>query len=223
MAITKCKECGNEISSRAAACPKCGAPIRQTSGCAKFALGLIIFVVLLGVFGSYVGDRNQGTNPTTTAPASQGTTHPPRAPSDTHASWRYSTQPDKIHNKTTVFDQLESDNSIDYGFPYGTQSMLLTVRKAPSDGTTVYVSIKKGQLICDISDGCPIEVRFDSSPPMTFTGRTPSDYSSDTLFLIPAQKFIANLRKSKRTVIEVVFYQHGAVQYEFNTDGFHWE
>lgn len=58
---------------------------------------------------------------------------------------------------------------------------------------------------------------------MTFTGRTPADYSSDTLFLVPEERFITNLRKSKSTVIEVVFYQHGAVQYEFSTEGFQWK
>lgn len=29
MALVKCGECGNEVSDRAAACPKCGAPVTQ--------------------------------------------------------------------------------------------------------------------------------------------------------------------------------------------------
>ena len=129
---------------------------------------------------------------------------------------------DKIHNKASAWNQLESDNSVEFGFPYGGQKMTLTVRKTPSSGTNVYVSMRNGQLICDISNGCPIKVKFDTAPPMTFTGRTPSDYSSNTLFLVPEERFIAQLRKSKSAVIEVVFYQHGSVQYEFTTTGFEW-
>jgi hypothetical protein len=223
MAMTRCKECGNEISTKATICQKCGAPITRTTGCAKFALGLIILVVLIGVFGSQIGERgSSSTSAPSSSPSPTVAAHPGTAPT-TSPAWRYSTTVDKINNKPIIFDQLESDNSIDYGFPYGIQRMVLTIRKAPSDGTSVYVSMRKGQLICDISDGCAVKVRFDSAPAVTFTGRTPSDYSSDTLFLVPAQRFIASLRKAKKTVIEVVFYEHGAVQYEFNTDGFSWK
>jgi hypothetical protein len=217
MAIVKCKECGNEISTKATSCPKCGARVKRTSGCAKFALGFIVLCVIVGIIGSQLGER------TKTDTAERAVAGPARKTPDTSSGWQYSTQLDKINNKTSIFNQLESNNSIEYGFPYGNQKMTLTVRKAPSDGTSVYVSLRKGQLICDISRGCPVKARFDSLPPMTFTGRTPSDYSSDTLFLFPEEKFIANLRKSKNTVIEVVFYQHGAVQYEFSTDGFQWK
>lgn len=30
MALSKCEECGNDVSDKAAACPKCGAPIIST-------------------------------------------------------------------------------------------------------------------------------------------------------------------------------------------------
>lgn len=32
MALIKCGECGNEVSDKAAACPKCGAPIAAPTG-----------------------------------------------------------------------------------------------------------------------------------------------------------------------------------------------
>ena len=51
MAMTKCKECGAEISTKADACPKCGAKQVGTSGCAKFALGVIVFFVFVSVLG----------------------------------------------------------------------------------------------------------------------------------------------------------------------------
>lgn len=213
MALTKCKECGAEISTKALACPKCGAKIVKTSGCAKFALALIVLFVAIGFFASQRAPRSVPSG-------DQSNKGIGGSEVSASAGWRYRTLPDKINNKVSVFQELESRNSIDYGFPYGTQKMQLTVRKAPSDGTSVYVSLQKGQLICDISRGCNVKVRFDDAPAVTFTGRAPADYSSDTLFLTPAERFIGDLKKSKAAVIEVVFYQHGAVQYEFNTEGF---
>ena len=32
MALVQCKDCGNEVSDSAAACPKCGAPVPKTLG-----------------------------------------------------------------------------------------------------------------------------------------------------------------------------------------------
>ena len=51
MAMTKCKECGNEISSKADSCPKCGAKVKRTSAFTKFVLVLIV----TGVVGSIIG------------------------------------------------------------------------------------------------------------------------------------------------------------------------
>jgi hypothetical protein len=45
--MTKCKECGSAISTKAGACPKCGAKQIRTSGCAKVALGFILFVAFV--------------------------------------------------------------------------------------------------------------------------------------------------------------------------------
>ena len=74
--------------------------------------------------------------------------------------WHYSTELDKIHNTVSVWNQVYSDNVINYGFPYGSQKLILAVRKRTSDGTRVYVWMEKGQLICDISDGCQRWPRF---------------------------------------------------------------
>jgi hypothetical protein len=53
MAMTKCRECGAEISTAAAACLKCGAKHKkQTSGCLLVALGLLALVVVVSMFGS---------------------------------------------------------------------------------------------------------------------------------------------------------------------------
>jgi hypothetical protein len=49
MAIKKCKECGEEVSSKAETCPHCGAPVKQRNkiGC----LGLLVILAAIG-FGA---------------------------------------------------------------------------------------------------------------------------------------------------------------------------
>ncbi len=58
MALTKCRECGKEISTEAVTCPHCGAPTgrqaKRTSGCAVvIAVGLLalVYAMLTGRCG----------------------------------------------------------------------------------------------------------------------------------------------------------------------------
>lgn len=52
MAIINCKECGQEISSKAEKCPKCGNPIneKEKEGCflQTLNMGCSIIVVIVG-------------------------------------------------------------------------------------------------------------------------------------------------------------------------------
>lgn len=49
MALTACKECGNEISTKAKACPKCGAKVPRFKWWLWIPLGLIFFFFLIGL------------------------------------------------------------------------------------------------------------------------------------------------------------------------------
>ena len=73
MAMTKCKECGAEISTTADACPKCGAKQVRTSGCAKVVLGFLGLIVFLAI----VGQCSRNDSSSTSSPASE--TSPPVA------------------------------------------------------------------------------------------------------------------------------------------------
>ena len=49
MALQKCDECGNKVSSKAKACPQCGAPIKQEGSAGAGCLSL--FIIILFVVG----------------------------------------------------------------------------------------------------------------------------------------------------------------------------
>jgi len=48
MALVDCKECGNEVSSTASACPKCGAKVKKAKLWFWIPLGLVAGFLVLG-------------------------------------------------------------------------------------------------------------------------------------------------------------------------------
>ena len=51
MALIKCRECGSSISTKAAACPSCGAPLKRNSptistGCGCLIIGMVALVLV---------------------------------------------------------------------------------------------------------------------------------------------------------------------------------
>src|SRR6266566_9875583 len=62
MALIKCKECGKEISSKSAACPGCGAPVKAKTNFAAGCLALVGIVVLIGILSS-VWQKHSSTSP----------------------------------------------------------------------------------------------------------------------------------------------------------------
>lgn len=99
------------------------------------------------------------------------------------ANWGYSENTDRMTSKNTSAAQLTSDNSLRLDFPYkGDNYGRITVRQHPMYGLDVIVAIDKGQILCNSSSGCPIEIRFDDKPAIRFSGTGPADNSSDTVF-----------------------------------------
>lgn len=65
MAMTKCKECGNEISTKADACPKCGAK-RPKTGCLTWVVAGFLFLVvatMVSNLGNKDGSPDKGSRP----------------------------------------------------------------------------------------------------------------------------------------------------------------
>ncbi len=64
MALKKCKECGNEVSTKVKKCPNCGAPVKASSsvGC----LTIIGVLILIGLFSSLFDEKDSTTTTTQT-------------------------------------------------------------------------------------------------------------------------------------------------------------
>ncbi len=86
MAMSKCRECGNQVSKKAEVCPQCGNPVKKKTS--KLLILLIIFVgiPLISVFivdsdSSDSGSTTKSTS-TSTSNRSTDTTNPPKNTND---------------------------------------------------------------------------------------------------------------------------------------------
>lgn len=66
MALTKCTECGNEVSTNADSCPKCGAKVKRKSiGCG----GIILILIVIGIIGSFMSKNGDSPSSTPSVPS----------------------------------------------------------------------------------------------------------------------------------------------------------
>jgi len=71
MALVKCKECGKDVSTKAAACPNCGAKVKKPSGLGTTVIVILVSVVVMViVFGNEdPGKANNATQASAATPA----------------------------------------------------------------------------------------------------------------------------------------------------------
>ncbi|MCR4302462.1 MAG: zinc-ribbon domain-containing protein, partial [Sulfuricaulis sp.] len=48
MAMTKCKECGTEVSTKAKECPKCGAPVKRKTSVLTWLVAILLGLWVVG-------------------------------------------------------------------------------------------------------------------------------------------------------------------------------
>ena len=99
----------------------------------------------------------------------------------------------------------------------------ILIRKHPKHGNDVIFRVNRGQLICDGYCGCDVSVRFDDKKSVSVHANTPSDRSSDTLFLRGYEKLLKGMKSSKRMLIEATFYKQGLVTFEFDVSNLKFE
>ena len=180
----------------------------------------------------WIGGMNAPAPPATDAastadvsssePASKGNEAEKAAP-QVRSRWRYDESTDPMRGTTARFAEVISDNELDFEFPYGRgNSTTLTIRK--KDKTDVYLTIEKGQFLCNgFTDDSYVSVKFDDGPIQRFTCASASDGSSDGAFIRNAGRFVTALKASKKVIVEAEFFQSGRRQIIFTTEGFEWE
>lgn len=190
-----------------------------------FAIAAVVSFVLIGVFAPRTASNsNQASqNPTANGGAasdeSVSTSSPPQAAS----KWDYSEQRDEMRGTTAKFASVKSENTVDLKFPYGEVQGELWIRRRPEDGLNVGFEVEKGQVLCNSFSEDYVSMKFDDGPIQKFRCTGSSDGSTETAFIENAQRALAALKHSKRTVVEAEFFQQGRQQFVFDTAGLQWK
>ncbi len=210
-------------------------PVGRTIGIAAAAILALIFIISLMNGRSFpeasaiennadmLADQMemQADNLDAMADAVSAGAKPVAEPAD---PWSYSQDEDKVRGGTSYFASTTSTNAIHQDPPYEADTrMRMTVRRMPSSGTDVVLTISSGQLMCPSYEGCSGTVRFDNGPAERVRFNGPADNSSDTIFVIGAKSFIAKLKKAKKVIVEKTLYEAGEPQFEFDVSGLKWD
>jgi hypothetical protein len=220
MSLIKCKECGNEISNSAKACPKCGKKnSKKPMGVLGWFISIFLVLFLIGIIMSIGNSLNSSTHISSVS-------NTPIKPQDTMfalpgSEWSYFQEEDEMSKGTIYRARVSSTNTVNFDSPYeGEQHATLTLRTSPRQGKDVILQIKKGQFLCSSYEQCNVLVRFDDEQPVTYSGLGPSDNSTETVFILNYAQFIEHMLKAKRVRIAANIYQEGAPVFEFNVSNF---
>lgn len=205
MALIKCKECGNQMSTEAKACPHCGAKSPKMPMWKKLAIGVFSLIILGQVLGSLDKDKSSATQsaaaPTVAVPAA------PPAPQVQR--WEVSEYSDEMSGTTTKAYRLIAQESLNLEFPYQGRNMGHLYVRFPSKGKPdAFFELDKGNLVCGYRD-CAMKVKFDDEAPVSFSASKSTDNSSNVLFFDNPQRFIQKARTAKQIFVEVNFFQQG--------------
>ncbi|MDR2890956.1 MAG: hypothetical protein LBV18_05060 [Alistipes sp.] len=119
-----------------------------------------------------------------------------------------------------------AQEEFEFNFPYsGGTNVWLTVRNiAGENSVALSITENKGQFIPSYAVGSEtILVRFGEREAEYYYYVSPSDYSSELIFIVDAQLFIENLKTAGTTLIQCNFFNEGTKTITFDTSNLQWE
>ncbi|MCL2597270.1 MAG: hypothetical protein FWD66_06380 [Paludibacter sp.] len=126
-----------------------------------------------------------------------------------------------MDNSKMAIASLNSDNSIEFDFPYGKSNFKLTIRKWRGS-TNVYLTGSSCQFIAGYSGDKTYRVKFDEEAPFRVSANESTSGGANIVFLGNTSKLISKLKMAKKFIIEAEFYEAGYKQIIFYPKGLEW-
>ncbi|CAM4403229.1 TPA: zinc ribbon domain-containing protein [Citrobacter braakii] len=232
MALIKCKECGEQVSDKAASCPKCGAPIAKKnkgpSGCMMvffIFVGVLILLLFIGKVSNKKEAPSQivGSTQVSTDKLKNDVVKEVEVKKEpvTVINWHNQPTKDSVTGEVGEIFYNTSKNHVNFPFPYNVDggSVLNLVFRKRKQGTDAYVVISKGQIVCGYSD-CSIRTKGDNGKVKTWTASSEASGRSDMIFLDNPQSFEKYIKSNKKITIGVTFYQSGEQGFDFDVSDY---
>lgn len=132
-------------------------------------------------------------------------------------TWKISTSKDEMRGSTDTFASIESDNEVEFEFPYhGGSTLSIVVRESQKFGTDVYLLTSDGQFIGNAFDGSNyVTIKFEDGPLQKYYFDDAADGSTNVIFLRKEKELIAKFKTAKKIMIEAPFFDSGSKQFTF--------
>lgn len=139
------------------------------------------------------------------------------------SNWVYNEYIDRMTSKKRYVALVQSENKIDFDFPYnGGSTFTLFVRKEGGENN-VFLRCDKCQFIHRYGQANTIKAKFDDGSPVSYSFSEAADGSSDIIFINSANAFIGRLKKAKHLLIGAEFYQEGTKYIDFEVENLKWK
>lgn len=176
-----------------------------------------IFLLILVLIFIACSPNEKRNEPTTQDTVGEKAETPTETPKEKISKWFYSEKVDKMTSEVKKFAWINANELLHFDFPYdGGSTATLTIRKANND-IDIYISVSKGQFTSTY-DNQFVTVRFDDNPPQKIKYLEPADHSSDLIFLTQEKEILKNIKKSKKMLVEAMFFNEGNRVMEFNIE-----
>jgi hypothetical protein len=176
------------------------------------AIRLVAFTIIMFFFSCSPEGQNSASNSANGVITSK----------ENQPNWAYSEEKDKMEGTTIYFASCISTNKIDFAFPYdGGSYFTLWIRKS-AIGNEIILQVSKGQFIGSFMSSGSIKAKFDDTKPVSFAYNSTNDGSMNQIFIENSNRFLKRLKKSKKIMIEALFFNEGTKVIEFNVEGLVW-
>lgn len=235
MALINCKECGEQISTKASACPKCGAPMytrrKGPSGCVMALVIIVAVVVLISFLGNINSNRVEKKPPQneTILKKEVDSKTEQTLPQNTEvvqsaqpiSNWLKGGVKDEMTDKERPYVANTSLNGADFKFPYhvsGGSKATIVIRKDAKE-KVAYVMVEKGQMICSYN-GCSLQTKSDSGEIKSWRAQEAGPGIHNAIFISNVESFESYLKKNKKIRIGIEFYEYGIKSFDFDVSGY---
>lgn len=217
MALVKCRECGEQVSTSAKSCPKCGAkPPRRTSLLTWIVLVFVIFMAYVAI-QTRTTSTSSGNSSARSDSASSGSSQVPAQ----KPQWEMSTETDKMTGKRQVYATSPTvPPTTRMEFPYRDVKAWLGVG-CSAKSEWAYIGFTKAPNLTDTeteSGYNRINTRIkwnDSVQNMTLTQK----WGASFLQFQDGRQAISRIISSRSSLLELQWYGQPGTYFSFPLDG----
>lgn len=186
---------------------------------------ILLAIIIFGIIGSLVPDKNGGGNSNETTPIEESeTVNESTVSAEAPITWQYSEYEDEMTGGINKYAEITAENKEVFDFPYnveGGSTFTFTFRRRGKK-LDAYLKVDKGQFITSFS-GTEYRIKFDDEAPIPFSVNPPSDNSSNFVFIGSTKKLLKKVQNAKKMIIEGQFFQEGNRNIKFNVEGLKFE